>query len=609
MLSVSGLRPSCVFSKLVDWRMKTSQESKPWPLPSSSIRALRHGDYREKCGDSSCVRGHTESAAKAVWDTGMRFLACLFLFGACFASWYPSDCMAEHRSCGTGLGHMNLTKTTANLDVQLCALSTAWTCLASCTTNGCGRTQHPMHSVRMQVDTPLGNRGFLPLYSKQHLPKDCGVQGGASVNRFMMLQMRSRHHHMSRWMTACAKERGHVTENCCDKDTFKLACTLRPLIKTFMCGRIPATYKATHMQVLSFLRCIIRVLTNGRMNAFPALETSWSQLTRSQVVRLTSPCPRMQTMWRGHCWHQVLSTCCKPSIAPTFCWTKRCPQYPLDRMLKNKSICHSSLVLAQMITCVVFFPRSSFLATPDAQHGIWEPCYISRATSTWKFQTEYKLLTRAGRSWENFGHMAGWPDDPLSSCLQHWFTTPCCLDWKHAVLQKHSCSELTAKCCHMAASLCAEKHVSNSCLKMGPPSFMHYPVAKCGSILSWCLLQWSWLSDDFSFGRRLPATLPHTLRCWQLYLVPLNGKRHHLLMKQANSRQQQGHRLNSCTQMYSYSLSTTMATYWCETWASNLYSCLHIFASSLYESTSLYSSVPTNQSQYPTRLARGAASG
>ena len=169
------------------------------------------------------------------------------------------------------------------------------------------------------------------------------------------------------------------------------------------------------------------------------------------------------------------------SIAPTFRWTKRCRQYPLDRMLKKQE--HLPFFAGvgtnenmRRVFAKEFLPGNTKRAARYLI--IWEPCCISRATSTWKSQTEYKLLTRAGPSWENFGHMAGWPDDPLFSYLQHWFTTPCRLDWKHAVLQKHSCNELTAKCCHMAAGLCAEKHVSNSCLKMGPPSSMHYPVAK-----------------------------------------------------------------------------------------------------------------------------------
>ena len=302
--------------------IKLHKSAPPWGLPGEVWRQLlRPWSYRIRC--KSGVGHRDEIPCLPVFVRCLfRLMVSIRLYGRTPLMWHRSRTHELDKNNGkSGCAAVRLIN---SLDV-FGKLYYKW--LWSNT--------HPMHSVRMQVDTPLGNRGFLPLYSKQHLPKDCGVQGGASVNRFMMLQMRSRHHHMSRWMTACAKERGHVTENCCDKDTFKLACTLRPLIKTFMCGRIPATYKATHMQVLSFLRCIIRVLTNGRMNAFPALETSWSQLTRSQVVRLTSPCPRMQTMWRGRCWHQVLSTCCRPSIAPTFRWTKRCRQYPLDRMLKK----------------------------------------------------------------------------------------------------------------------------------------------------------------------------------------------------------------------------------------------------------------------------------
>ena len=166
-------------------------------------------------------------------------------------------------------------KNNADLDVQLCALSTVWTCLASRTTNGCGRTQHPMRSVFMQVNTRLGNRGFLPLSSKQHVQKDCDVQdnlrkGARPCDRELL---RQRHMH------ACM----HIEAS--DKDL-----NVRP-----HSGNLQGDTR-THMQVLSFLRCIIRVLSSGLMNALPALETSWSPLSRSQVVWLTSPCPRMQTM-------------------------------------------------------------------------------------------------------------------------------------------------------------------------------------------------------------------------------------------------------------------------------------------------------------------------
>ena len=75
------------------------------------------------------------------------------------------------------------------------------------------------------------------------------------------------------------------------------------------------------------------------------------------------------------------------SIAPTFRWTKRCRQYPLDRMLKKQE--HLPFFAGvgtdenmRRVFAKEFFPGNAKRAARYLI--IWEPCCISRATSTWK---------------------------------------------------------------------------------------------------------------------------------------------------------------------------------------------------------------------------------